>query len=209
MKISRKDQKTLLYILGVLMVIAVYFLYYSSKQAELETLQGEVDKLYSEVLELEDYEINNNRYKNDMNSYYEQIDDMVDEFPAGIKEETSIIYGRGLETKYGMNVSSVVMTPSTLLSSFGVGERQKHLYSSTVTMNVSGSYEQIKNMIKDANENEDKRTITSISLARDSATGNLTGSVVMNLYSLSGKDRIFEEPDTGIDSHGTGNIFGQ
>lgn len=209
MKISRKDQKTLLYILGVLMVIAVYFLYYSSKQTELEALQSEVDQLYSEVLELEDYEINNATYKKNMKEYYSQIDDMVSEFPSGIKEETSVMYGRELETGLGIKVSNIVMTPSALLSSFGVGERQKHLYSSTVTMNVAGSYEQIKQMIQGVNDYDDKRTITSISLSRDSATGNLNGTVVMNLYSLSGKDRMFEEPDTGVTNHGTTNIFGQ
>lgn len=209
MKISKKDQKTLLYIIGILMVVAVYFLYYSNKQTEIEALQSEVDTLYSEVMELREYEINNARYKKSTQEYYEKIDSMVSEFPGGIKEETSIMYSRELENTLGVKTGSVNMAPAALLSSFGVGERQKHLYSSTVTMSVSGNYEQIKQMIEGIQNYEDKRTITSMSFTYNRATGNLSGSMIMNLYALSGKDIMYEKPNTGQVQHGTSNIFGQ
>lgn len=209
MKISRKDQKTLLYVLGVLMIIAVYFLYYSSKQTDLEALQGEVDKLEAEVMELEDYEKNNNEYKKKMQDYYDSIDAMINEFPAEIKEETSIMYGREMETNLGMKVSSIEMTPATLLNTFGVGERQKHLYSSTIKMSATGTYDMVKSMIAGIKEYDDKRTLTSISLTYDNSTANLNVAAVMNLYAIAGKDRIYEKPDTGFVEHGTTNLFGQ
>lgn len=209
MKISKKDQKTLLYILGVLMLIAVYFLYYSNKQRDLEALQSEVDALYTEVLELEEYEVNNKLYKDNTKKYYNEIDSMVNEFPAAIKEESIIMYSRELETVLGVKTNSVAMTPAALLSSFGVGERQKHLYSSTVTMSIAGNYDQIKKVIDNIYTYGDKRTLTSLSLSYDSTTGNLSGSMILNLYALSGKDRMYQKPNTGIVNHGTTNIFGQ
>lgn len=209
MKISKKDQKTLLYILGVIMVIAVYFLYYSSKQKDLEALQSEVDSLYTEVVELEDYEVNNKLYKDNTKKYYNEIDAMVNEFPAGVKEESVIMYSKELENVIGVNTNNVTMTPATLISSFGVGERQKHLYATNVTMTIDGNYDQIKKVIDNIYSYPDKRTLTSVSLSYDSATGNLTGSMVMNLYALSGKDRMYQKPNTGITNHGTNNIFGQ
>jgi len=208
MKISRKDQKTLLYLIGVLMVVAVYFLFYSSKQEELQALQDEVDVLHAEVMELEEYEINSVTYKKNMESYYAQIDDMADDFPAAVKEEDMIMYARGLEQNFSTKVSRVDMSPSALLSSFGVGERQKHLYRAGATLVFTGQYESIKDFIKDVYESEEKKNLSSLTLSYDAKTGGLNAQARLNLYSLAGKGQIYEEPETGNVPHGTVSIFG-
>lgn len=209
MKIARKEQKTLLMVVGLLLVIAVYFLFYSKKQTEIEELDAEVSQLRLQVMELEDYELNSERYKEDTQKYYQQIDDMVGQFPAEVKEETSIMYGRELETQIGMQISGITMTPSALLNSFGVGERQKHLYSSTVTINFTGDYTMVKDMISNIQNYTDRRNMTSISMQYDSNTGALVGTATMNLFALAGKDKIYQKPDTGGVSLGTTNLFGQ
>lgn len=209
MKISKKDQKTLLYVLGVLMVVAVYFLFYSSKQEELQALQDEVDVLHAEVMQLEEYELNSVTYKKNIEKYYAQIADMADDFPAAVKEESIVMYARNLEKDFTTSVSRVDMSPSALVSSFGVGERQKHLYNAGVTLAFTGSYDSVKNVIQDVYDDHEKKALTSLNLSYDNSTGGLSVQAKMNFYSLAGKDQIYEEPDTGNIQHGTGNIFGQ
>lgn len=209
MKIAKKEQKTLLIVVGLLLVLAVYFLFYTNKLTEIEGLENEVRQLGNQVAVLEEYEANMDKYKKDTEEYYRQVDEMVSQFPAEIKEETSIMYGRELETQIGMQVSSITMAPSALLNSFGVGERQKHLYSSTVTINFAGDYSMVKDMVRNINNYHDRRNMTNISIQYDNNTGALVGTATMNLFGLAGKDKVYEKPNTGIVTHGTSNIFGQ
>lgn len=209
MKISRKEQKLLLYVIGLLMIMAVYFVYYQGKQEEISDLQAEVDKLGQEVIQLEEYDAHSETYKEETKEFYQEIDDVVKQFPAEVREESVILYGRSLETQLGMNVNNISMTPSTMLSSFGVGERQKYLYNSAVTVSFTGTYDMAKQMIRQAQNNQDKKSITSVSLSYDSSTGEIAGTATINMYSLAGKDREYVRPNTGSLPHGTTNIFGQ
>ena len=209
MRIAKKEQKTLLMAVGLLLLLAVYFLFYTKKQTEIDDLESEVNQLGSQVAELEEYEANSEKYRKDTEGYYKKIEEMVSQFPAEIKEETSIMYGRELETQIGLKVSSITMTPSALLNSFGVGDRQKHLYSSTVTINFSGDYAMVKDMVHNINQYHDRRNMTNVSIQYDTGTGSLVGTATMNLFGLVGKDKVYEKPNTGIEMHGTKNIFGQ
>lgn len=209
MKIAKKEQKMLLYVLGLLMLIAVYFLYYSAKQTELDELQDEVNSLHSEVQKLEDYEFNSKDYQNDTKRYYKEIEEIASKFPALVKEEDGNMYMRGLEQGYGVEVSNITMQPLALLSSFGVGERQKNLYSMQVGVTMSGSYDAMKQVIENIQQNPDKRNITALSLNYDPNTGLLSGNASLNLYAMSGKDKEYATPQTRVGVNSTLNIFGQ
>lgn len=207
MSIKKRDQKILLYIIGVLLFVAVYFLYFSNKRTEIAELETEVEGLQEQIRELEDYELNEARYKKETKEYYDEIEDIAEQFPADIKEETVIMYGRNLETEVGVSVTNMSMSVPTLLNSFGVGERQKYLYGTAVTINFSGDYDMTKRIVEHIQMNEDKRNITTLNLSYSPESGGLTGTATLNLYSMTGKDQIYTEPDTGDVQHGTTNIF--
>ena len=117
------------------------------------------------------------------------------------------MYMRSLETEIGVEVSNITMQPVALLSSFGVGERQKSLYTMQTGVQMSGSYDNLKQVINSIQTCPDKRNITALSAAYDSNTGLLSISATVNLYALSGKDKSYTPPNTGAAGGQKPNVF--
>lgn len=82
------------------------------------------------------------------------------------------------------------------------------LYNNKTTVEFKSTYKSIKDILKQINEDtKEKKSIDSLTLAYDNETGNLTGTLVVNMYSLDGVGTKYEEPAvTGVKS-GTTNIF--
>lgn len=83
------------------------------------------------------------------------------------------------------------------------------LYRSPTTVTFKSTYKSVKDVIAQINEDtKDKKSIDSLSLAFDEETGNLTGTLMVQFYSLSGTENEYQVPSvTGV-SKGTNNIFG-
>jgi outer membrane murein-binding lipoprotein Lpp len=81
-------------------------------------------------------------------------------------------------------------------------------YQTAITLNYQTNYEGLKKCVDYINRNEDKMTIHDLSASFDSSTGNLTGSMTINLYSITGTDKVYEEPEINGGRIGTKNIFG-
>ena len=51
-------------------------------------------------------------------------------------------------------------------------------------------------------------TLDNVNASYDTSTGNLTGTIIVNIFSMSGTERTYTEPDAGSVAYGTDNIFG-
>lgn len=80
-------------------------------------------------------------------------------------------------------------------------------YSTAIVLTYQTSYEGLKKCIEFINENEEKMNITDISAAFDNTTGNLTGTLTINLYALDGIDKQDEEVKVPGIHIGVDNIF--
>lgn len=81
------------------------------------------------------------------------------------------------------------------------------LYQTPVTIDFVASYNSIKDIIKVLNEDEMRKSIDSLSLAFDSETGDLTGSLLFSMYSLTGTDAVYTTPEIPGIAFGSSNIF--
>ena len=81
------------------------------------------------------------------------------------------------------------------------------LYQTPVTINFVASYNSIKDIVKRLNTDEMRKSIETLSLAFDSETGDLTGTMLFNMYSLTGTDAVYTTPDVPGIIYGTNNIF--
>ncbi len=86
--------------------------------------------------------------------------------------------------------------------------RQIKGYESTLTITFKVSYEGLKKCIDYINNYPEKRNIDEITLSYDSETGNLNGSMKINMYNLIGTGKEFSEPTMGNVGIGLENIFG-
>lgn len=66
----------------------------------------------------------------------------------------------------------------------------------------------VKQMIDNIQIYPQKRRLVALDIKKDGQTG-LSGTAVLNLYSLEVPGQKKAQLDTGVNAHGTSNVFGQ
>ncbi len=81
-------------------------------------------------------------------------------------------------------------------------------YKSNITINYQTNYAGLKSAIDYINQYKEKMRIQSLTAAFDNTTGNLTGTISIDIFALLGEGRMIEPVDVYGVSIGTDNIFG-
>ena len=82
------------------------------------------------------------------------------------------------------------------------------LYRTQDTMQFTGTYASLKDVVEYLADQNGRSTVDNVNASFDSSTGNLTGTLTVNLFSMTGTTNSYTEPDAGSVAHGTGNLFG-
>lgn len=82
------------------------------------------------------------------------------------------------------------------------------LYRTQVTLQFNGTYAGLKKAVLYVADQSGRMTIDNVNASYDTSTGNLTGTIIVNIFSMTGTDRTYTEPDAGSVAYGTDNIFG-
>ena len=126
-------------------------------------------------------------------------------------------YGGDCAGGNGTSSSGISLSPTTVLYKFGqiassnVNGKSNYTsnltgYKSTINIAYESDYSQWKNFIKYVNTYADKSTIDALSASYNEATGVVTGTASISLYSIEGGKRDYKEPSFDVKT-GTGNIF--
>ncbi|MBD5544373.1 MAG: hypothetical protein HDR01_09085 [Lachnospiraceae bacterium] len=82
------------------------------------------------------------------------------------------------------------------------------LYKAPITFDFTITYTAAKDWVKEIlNDRENKKSISSLVLSYEEQTGNIKGSMVVNMFSLTGTDRTYEAPSIPGIGVGTDNLF--
>lgn len=82
------------------------------------------------------------------------------------------------------------------------------LYRTQDTLEFNGTYANLKDVVAYLAEQTGRLTIDNMNASYDTSTGYLTGSIVVNMFSMTGTGNIYTEPDAGQVAYGTSNLFG-
>lgn len=82
------------------------------------------------------------------------------------------------------------------------------LYCTQVTLQFNGTYAGLKKAVLYVADQSGRMTLDNVNASYDTSTGNLTGTIIVNIFSMSGTERTYTEPDAGSVAYGTDNIFG-
>lgn len=82
------------------------------------------------------------------------------------------------------------------------------LYRTQDSMQFTGTYTSLKDMVDYLADQSGRMTLDNVNASFDSTTGNLTGSITVNMFSMAGTGKTYTEPDAGSVAYGTNNIFG-
>ena len=82
------------------------------------------------------------------------------------------------------------------------------LYRTQDTLEFNGTYANLKDVVAYLAAQSGRLTIDNMNASYDTSTGYLTGSIVVNMFSMTGTGNIYTEPDAGQVAYGTSNLFG-
>ena len=121
---------------------------------------------------------------------------MSDQVNAQTQEQISQIDGENLQQTSGQTDTYTYTTMTPVL------------YRTQDSMQFTGTYAGLKDLVEYLADQSGRMTLDNVNVSFDSGTGNLSGSITVNLFSMAGTGKSYSEPDAGNVTYGTKNIFG-
>ena len=222
-------KKVILAVFAVGIIVAAWFICKPINE-ETESVLREVSSLTQRYNTLMQLKANQAQYEADIETNHALFNEKLDEFPSNLNQEYQIEFVRGVRnnedidynvTSQGMvkptafyvlggNTLEGEVAPETAEGTEETGTEDKYsCYNSTMSLSYEGTYEGIKNFVNYVAGYQYRMTIDSVTIARVSDLEDLyTGSMTVNIYSISGKGRE-EAPEIDLDDINTGvdNLF--
>ena len=231
MNISMRDKKLLLMFSGVAVFGLGWFFGYRPQMEEAANIEAANKPLEERLSNLLELAKNKDFYISETESAQSKINEYVAKFPSDVKEENGIVLAQNIENNIGMQITNVgIATKEFVASIDGSTDSQAAedlqnasdaaaaqadstsqtpvLYRTQDTMQFTGTYENLKDVIAYLADQTGRLTVDNMNASYDTSTGYLTGSIVVNMFSMSGTGNSYTEPDAGQVAYGTGNLFG-
>lgn len=236
MKISQREKNLILVLLGLLLVLASYYLGYRTLQEQNEELKMQNQSLDSQIEVLQTISGEKDKYVKETENLQKEMDEFIQRFPSTLYEEDIIFYTKNIEQETNAYISSVT-TPDLqavsiaapeetnllrqfqditgVISAYGFHNDGKvpdtsNMYLSKAESNVAYSvtYDGLKKMLKSITQDSNRKSIDNVSLVFNENTGDLAGSMTVNYFTLSGTGKEYLQPSVKGTLHGVDCIFG-
>ena len=219
LSISDRDKKLVLVLLIVVILGGAFFLF-----DKISTSNDEYDRQYKELSDkYSDLTIKNAKkkvYIDDTDKYNKMYDEVLAKYNTGLSEEQTLVFLGMVEKETGVWLKQMAFTAVTPVYTFGnvtstnPATPGKRVYSSdyrgiSTMLNVSYEclYDDFKKVIEYLKEYGKKVTVSNISFSYSEATDMVSGTMQMNFYAVTGKDRENNGLNIKDVSVGTDNIF--
>lgn len=213
MKVSQKALEYILLLLIVAIAFCAYQFGYKHFKDKADAVKKENKSIEARIQQLNDKLALQPEYEKGIEDSAKTIDEVVAKYGSGNSPEKSLIFIRDLETAAGMSISSVSFSgDSNIFTSTATdaetGEPAITADTTTLGVTYSTTYEGLKACMDYINAYPERMNVSNFTSVFNQETGGLSGSMVMNLYSVLTGDREYVEPVIGGIEIGTDNIFG-
>lgn len=214
MKVSKRDSQILIGFLGVLVAALSYFFVYTKYQEKTETLIHDNATLTAEVQRLEGLSLQKEKFLEDTKSYNEAVEKISAKYDAGLITEDRIMFIHNMEQNIGREsvfVNFVNLPEYALVTGYPETSGKDNgvqLYKATTDFGFSAtSYDGLKQMLRYIGSSTGRKNFESISIGFDSETGNLSGSVLLNLFFMTNTNQVYTPTSIPTMTQGVDNIF--
>lgn len=253
-KMSMRDKRILLMLLGIVVFVLGYFLVFQPQMAKAEEIEAQNVPLREKLNQLVEIEENQDYYISETNKYNQHVTDYTNMFPSDVKEEDAVLLGKGMEDKLGMWIFKMDFADQEFVASLDtsglnngsegddstLSEQANQptkdqineiegtdgteadtsaapdsldlnsvaLYRVKNTMEFNGTYQELKDLVDYLAADASRLTIDSVDIDFSASTGDLGGTVVVNMYSMTGTGRTYTTPDISAVVLGNHNLFG-
>ena len=211
-KIDPKQLRMLLFVFMLLILFCSYQFGYVSLKDKTTAIEQENQGLEQRYEELSAQVAMEGEYDRQVVACSTQIKDILEQYGAGNTPEKSTKFLIDLCEATGMEIPTVsfsydeeFFSSTTVPSTDGLGV---YAYRNLLTINFKSTYQAFKDCMTYINQYPEKMNVSSISVNFDTDTGNLSGVLAINQYSMIGNGKTYEEPDLGEIPLGTKSVFG-
>jgi len=218
MKLDSKSRNLLIGLLGIVILAVVYMYVYQSMMDKANALENENLGLYETKTQYEAEAAHEDEYKQQIVDLTSNKEKLLAEFPAGTSREDEIMYWANMERE---NAGQVEMDNLTMAnwemvaggqtSSEGGDETatELRLYKAPVNYSFSATYDGMKSMVDYVfAQPDEKKSIENFAIAFDQSTGNLVGTIDINMYYMTGTGKEYTPATIPSVPTGVANVFG-
>lgn len=212
---NNKSIGYLLVVVGVIALVAAYFLSVSGFTDKRDKLDDEIDVLESQVSELEMKATKYN--KADVEAYVAECktktDEILGEFEGGITYQSQIMDTYNMTKKFDIQIPELRMSEPTDIVDESeavtyLTGKQYVLQSQTYEYSTVTTYDQMKDVIEYIMKFEGRRKVPkTLTFAYDTTQQKVGIAFAITEYAIKGEDRPMSEVDIPDYKMGNTNIF--
>lgn len=225
---SVRDKKILVVFLGILVVVAAFFLGYRPLNEKKATLEAENASLRDTYADLSMKASNADMYTKEIKMMNTKMEEIFTHYPSYLQTENEIMDAVAFEEITDAFIGSLTISAPVAVDILGegasaegtggtgeTGEAQTQeaafpyqLYDVNSTITFESGYKGMKDLIDIIANDRNKKSVRTLSAVFDNTEGKITGNMSYDTYFIYGLDKPYVEPSVPEIKHGTKNIFG-
>jgi len=229
--VSKRDKCLLIGLFGGLFLLLAWLYGATPLQEKTAALQTENVTLKAKADLYQAINANLPTYEEGIANMERQIADIANSYPVYISREDEILFLANMENTYHSDLAVENITMSAveeIVANVAVETQDAeavtqeaaaateevveatpaiHMYRQPVNYSFRCTYKGAKDMITHLYAQTDKKCVEGLSLAYDSATGNLMGSLDLNQYYMTGIDKNYQPTSVPTVPKGVRDVF--
>ncbi|MCR5685588.1 MAG: hypothetical protein K6G81_09255 [Lachnospiraceae bacterium] len=212
MQITQKHIQYILLILIVAIGFCAYQFGYVKYMEKAKAIKAEADGIQARINELNEKESHREEWTAVVEQSDNEIRKILAKYGSGNTPEKSIMFIRKLEDAAEMTIPNLSFNSdsSIFVSSDADEEGNPKVTMNTTSLGIafSTTYDGLKKCMDYINTYYERMNVANFTANYNQESGQISGNMIINLYSVQDADHKYEEPTVaGIDL-GTENIFG-
>ncbi len=217
-KITSKQIFTYVALLCIIIIGAVYMFVYKKNMEEAKAIEASNVTLAKRVASLKTYYDNEKMYKEEMEPMKEEIAEILEPYPAMIKEDDIIMQAVYTQVAAPIQYSSVNVGGESVLKAVSADvvtkaaiegyDKKISFKAKSATLPNEVDYENLKVAIQSLYDSNYMIGIRSLTYAKGGEDGKLSGNMDLVFYSVDGVGKEYVAPVVAPYVSGTENIFG-
>lgn len=224
--LTKKDQCLLVGLVGGLFLFVAWYFVYTPYTEKTTTMEIENVALKEKADLYQSINANLPMYEEGIATYTSQIAEISNRYPVHISREDEIMFLANMENVHTNDLTVENITMSNVME-VTAGEQETaeqpvaeptgtegeaqilevHLYKQPVNYSFRCTYKGAKDMISYLLGQSEKKSIEGMSLAFDSETGNLMGSLDLNQYYMMGLEKEYQAVTIPAVPKGVHDVF--
>ncbi len=212
MKISQKSIQYILLLLIVVIAVCAYQFGYVKYIEKANAVKADNKTIEARISVLNDKETHREEWTTGIEQSERDIRTILKKYGPGNTPQKSIMFVTKLEEAAPMSIANIAFAGNNaffISSDYDEeGNPKVEMNRSSLSISYNTTYDGLKSCFDFINSYYERMNVNSFNANFNQETGQLSGSMIINLFGVKDQDHVYENPYTGVTTFGTDNIFG-